>query len=221
MRRFKLLILFCLLMAFGCASVPFKGIQYVPLSGVSPQELRQEFASRLAPEMEVINSIVFQYKWHSFAALGITQLDLKNSSFKVSCLNPVGIKLFELEGNRERVDAVFVLKELLERGDLPKAVGEDIRRVYFDLVPQAEAKVKKEKYRIIFTQKNKRKMLKYVFAGPGHWLVEKHYYEGKRNIWSVYYYDYLKFQDKLYPAAVILKHHRFGYNLLIRLKEVR
>ena len=222
MHRLKLIVLlFILLASPGCNSIPFKNIDYVALDDVNPDTLRAEFKASLAQKLEVINSIVFEYKWQSFAALGYTQLDLENNTFQVSCMNPVGIKLFELTGSRDEIKPVFVLKELLQRGDLPRAVGEDIRRIYFDLTPSEQASVKKEKYRIIFSQPSGQGQLKYVFAGTSHWLIEKHYYEKNRNLWSVFYYDYLINQGRVYPSALILKHHRFGYNLTIRLKEVR
>lgn len=222
MPRFKLLILLIIFVTLsGCRSIPFRRIDYVALNNLNPDILRQEFASSLAQKLEVINSIVFQYKWQSFSALGYTKLDLENNTFQVSCMNPVGIKLFELTGNLGQIKSTFVLKELLQRGDLPNAVGEDIRRIYFNLLPSAQAKIKKEKYRIIFTQPSGRGEVKYVFAGPEHWLIEKHYFEKNHKLWSVFYYNYLMHQGKLYPAELILKHHRFGYNLVIRLKEVR
>jgi len=222
MSRFKLIILL-MIIAFnsGCRSIPFRSIDYIALDNLNPDTLRQEFASSLAQKLEVINSIVFEYKWQSFWALGYTKLDLENNTFQVSCMNPVGIKLFELTGNRSQIKSTFVLKELLQRGDLPTAVGEDIRRIYFDLLPSAQAKIRKEKYRIIFIQSNGRGVLQYVFAGAQHWLIEKHYFEKNHKLWSVFYYNYLVHQGKLYPAELILKHHRFGYNLVIRLKEVR
>lgn len=222
MYRFKLIFLMIMLLASaGCRSLPFKNIDYVVLDDVNPENLRQEFKVVLPQKLEVINSIVFEYKWHSFSALGYTQLDLENNTFQVSCMNPVGIKLFELTGNRNEVKPTFVLKELLQRGDLPRAVGEDIRRIYFDPLPTAQAKIEKEKYRIIFTQPSGAGEMKYIFAGSHHWLIEKHYYEKNHKLWSVFYYDYLMNKGKLYPAGLILKHHRFGYNLIIRLKEVR
>lgn len=222
MYRFKLMLLLIIFLASaGCSSIPFKSIDYVALDDLNPDNLRLEFKTKLAQKLEVINSIVFEYKWHSFSALGYTQLDLENNTFQVSCMNPVGIKLFELTGNRKEVRSSFVLNELLQRGDLPQAVGEDIRRIYFDLVPLAQAKIKKEKYRIIFSQPSGAGQMEYIFAGRNHWLIEKHYSEKNRKLWSVFYYDYLMDKGKLYPSALILKHHRFGYNLIIRLKEVR
>ena len=122
-------------------------------------------------------------------------------------MNPVGIKLFELTGNRQEVKCSFVLKELLQRGDLPRAVGEDIRRIYFDLLPSPEAKIEKEKYRIIFSQPSGAGLIKYIFAGSNHWLIEKHYFEKKQNLWSVYYYNYILDKGRLYPAGLILKNH--------------
>lgn len=222
MLKFKLIFLLAILLSTaGCSSIPFKNIDYVALDNLNPDNLRQEFKNSLAQKLEVINSIVFEYKWQSFSALGYTQLDLENDTFVVSCMNPVGIKLFELTGNRNEVKPTFVLKELLQRGDLPRAVGEDIRRIYFDLVPSSQAKIEKEKYRIIFSQPSGAGIMQYVFAGSHHWLIEKHYFEKNRKLWSVFYYDYLLDKGKLYPAGLILKHHRFGYNLIIRLKEVR
>ncbi|MCX5694844.1 MAG: DUF3261 domain-containing protein [Candidatus Omnitrophica bacterium] len=221
MYRFKFLLLLCLFLGCaGCTSIPFKNIDYVALDNISPEQLRQEFKVSLAQKLAVINSIVFQYKWRNFSALGYTYLDLTNDTFQVSCMNPVGIKLFELTGNRNEITSNFVLRELLQRGDLPQAVGEDIRRIYFDLLPQTEAKTEKQKYKIIFIQPMGSGIMKYVFGGKDHLLIEKHYYEKKRNLWSVYYYKFQANKGSLYPSGLMLKHHRFGYNLIIRLKEV-
>ena len=165
--HFRLFIFLLLFLSLaGCRSIPFKDINYVALGDVDPEKLRQEFQESLAKKIEVINSIVFQYKWQSFSALGYTRLDLENNTFQVSCMNPVGVKLFELTGSRHEIKATFVLKELLQRGDLPRAVGEDIRRIYFDLAPTQEANIKKEKYRIIFSQPYGQGQMKYIFGGP-------------------------------------------------------
>lgn len=222
MRLFKLLpLLLVIFSSLDCTGIPFKSIDYVPLDNFNPVQVRGEFNGLLVDKLQVINSIVFQYKWQSFSALGYTQVDLENSTFEVSCMNPVGIKLFELTGNRNEVKPTFVLKELLQRGDLPRAVGEDIRRIYFDMLPGPQAKIEKQKYKIIFTQPIDKGIMKYIFAGKDHLLVEKHYYEKGNNLWTVYYYAYQMNKERLYPSEIILRHHRYGYNLIIRLKEVR
>jgi hypothetical protein len=100
-------------------------------------------------------------------------------------------------------------------------VGEDIRRIYFDNLPSREAKIEKEKLRIIFSQPRGLGLMRYVFAGSQKMLIEKSYFEKGRCAWRVYYYEYRREQDKFYPAAIILKNYRFGYNLIVRFKEVR
>ena len=193
----------------------------MPLNNIDPKSYTEDFSRRTPERMKIISTIIFQYKWKSFTALGFTDLNIQDNVFAVSCMTPVGVKLFELLGDKDSVKANFVMKELLQKGDLPKAVGEDIRRIYFDTTPAQGSVLKKEKYRIIYTQTKGPGVMKYIFAEIPARLIEKRYYESGRNIWSVYYYDYRFMQDKIYPAYCILKHYKFGYKLFTRIKEVR
>ncbi len=220
MRRIIFLILIILSSA-GCSTISLRKVNYVALDNIDPQAVRREFALVIPQRLQVINTIVFQYKWLSFSALGYTDVNRNEKTFAVSCLNPVGIKLFELSGDSNSVKPGFVLKELLKKGDLPRVVGEDIRRIYFDTVPAPEAKVEKQKYKIIFSQPYGAGSMKYVFAGSQKLLIEKSYYEKKHCAWRVFYHEYRLDHGKFYPSVILLKNYRFGYNLIIRLKEVR
>lgn len=220
MRRFLLLALI-ILNSVGCSTIPFQRTSYFPLDSVDLQLARREFATSLPDRFQVMNTIVFQYKWHSFSALGYIDVNRGAKTFAVSCMNPAGIKLFELSGDKDSVKTNFVLKELLRRGDLPLVVGEDIRRIYFDNVPSGEAKAQKDRYKVIFSEPSGPGVIKHIFAGRGPQLIEKRYYEKNRLLWSVFYYEYRKDHGKFYPAGVMLRNYRFGYNLIVRLKEVR
>jgi len=195
----------------------------MPLGYVDPSLARQAFAASLPDRFQVINTIVFQYKWHSFAALGFIDANRELKTFAMSCLNPAGIKLFELSADKDSIRTNFILKELLHEGDLPSVVGEAIRRIYFDNVPSPEAKMQKDRYRVIFSEPHGVGTLKYIFAGTSSplKLIEKRYYEKNRLLWSVFYYEYRQDRGKLYPVGIILRHYRLGYNLIVRLKEVR
>ena len=217
----KVIILFLIILSnAGCTTIPFRKVNYVVLDNVDPQLVRQEFILVLPKRAQVLNSIVFQYRWHSFFAIGYMDINLDEQTFALSCLSPAGIKLFELSGDRNTIRSKFILKELLQRGDLPRAVGEDIRRIYFDLVPSKEARVVKEKYRIIFREPKGPGIMEYVFAGPQRRLIEKRYSEKKRRVWGVFYYEFQAKNGQLYPARIMLKHYRFGYNLIVHLREV-
>jgi hypothetical protein len=147
-----IIIVLIILSSAGCSTVPFQRTGYVSVDSFDPQLVRQDFAASLPDKFQAVNTIVFQYKWRSFFALGYIDVNRERKTFAVSCLNPVGIKLFELSADSESVKTNFVLKELLNKGDLPRVVGEDIRRIYFDNVPSGEAKIEKERSRIIFSQ---------------------------------------------------------------------
>lgn len=220
MRR-SILLTLIILSSAGCSTVPFQRTSYIPLDSVDPKLAREEFAASLPDRFQVINTIVFQYKWQSFSALGYIDANRELKTFTMSCLNPVGIKLFELSADNDSVRTNFVLKELLRRGDLPLVVGEDIRRIYFDNVPSQDAKAQKERYRVIFIQPSGSGVMKYIFAGNRAMLIEKSYYEKNRLCWSVFYYEYRQDHGKFYPAGIMLRNYRFGYNLIVRLKEVR
>ena len=157
----------------------------------------------------------------SFSALGYIDVNRELKTFAISCLNPVGVKLFELSADKDSVKTIFVLKELLRRGDLPRVVGEDIRRIYFDNVPSLEAKAQKYRYKVIFSEASGPGVIKFIFAGNQPMLIEKRYYEKNRLLWSVFYYGYRLEQGKFYPSVTMFKNYRFGYNLIVRLKEVR
>ena len=220
MRRFIVLALIILSNA-GCSTVPFQRTSYVPLDSVDPQLARGEFESSLPETFKIINSIVFKYRWRSFSALGYLDANRGLKTFSVSCLNPMGIKLFELSGDKDVIKTNYVLKELLSKGDLPQVAGDDIRRIYFGNVPSGEAKAQKEKRRVVFSEASGSGVIKYIFAGRPTMLVEKKYYEKNHLVWSVSYYEYRQERGKYYPSGIMLKNSRFGYSLIIRLKEVR
>jgi len=219
--RKLIILLFIILSVSGCSTLNFKKINYVALDNVDPKVVREELIKAMPERQRVVSTIVFQYKWQSFTALGFTDIDTKQKTFGVVCLNMAGVKLFELSGDSNSLRPRFVLKELIQRGDLPRAVGDDIRRVYFDIAPSESAKVIKERYRIIFKEQKGSGYIDYMFAGKDRYLVEKRCYENNKRLWTVFYYGYILKEGKLYPAQVLFKHHRFGYNLIIRLKEVR
>lgn len=210
-----------ILSSAGCATIPFQKINYVPLEGISPQMVRAKFAEKLPQRFELMNSTVFAYRHMKFSCLGPTRVDAKNQSFTVVGLNHVGVKLFEMSFNNELIDSKYVFPELTKHGDFAKAVCEDIKRIYLDRVPPVESNVIMEKYKLIFCAPEKNGFLEFVFAGKDNLLIEKHYYMNGRKLWSVFYYEYIFKNGKLFPAGVVLRHYGYNYYLVVRLKEIR
>ncbi|MFA5087652.1 MAG: hypothetical protein WC552_01305 [Candidatus Omnitrophota bacterium] len=213
-------IIFFVLFLCGCSSVPFKRVSYVPLADRDPAKLREDFARKWPQRFEVTNSSVFGYRWMKFSSFGPLRVDTLKKSFTVAGLNPLGVKLFELDFANGTVDARYVFPELAKHGDFAKASGEDIKNIYLDCLPPPDSKVIVGQYRIVFRAPVPDGFLDYVFAGEDNLLIEKHFYKNNHKLWSVFYYEYVFRGGKVIPAEIIFRHHAHHYILTVKLKEI-
>ncbi|RJQ13956.1 MAG: hypothetical protein C4560_13265 [Nitrospiraceae bacterium] len=216
----RLLFIFLIFLS-GCASIPFQKTSCVPLDSVGPWTLVEEFRNNSPEKFQLINSIVFEYNWNKFSGIGFIDVNAVEKTFTAVCINPMGVKLFELTGDRDRTDSRFVLKQFAEKGNFADKVGEDIRRVYFDLVPSSVAQISRKKYQIKFTEPAGTGFMEYIFAGAGGRLIEKNHYEDNKLDWRVSYYEYRQENGKIYPGGIILNNYKYGYSLTVKLKEIR
>ena len=214
------MIFMAVLLAAGCATVPFREAPAVSMETVDPLEVVAQFREHLPESFQLLNTVVFDYTWRKFLGVGYVGIDRTNDTFKVVCLNPMGVKLFDLTGDRNSVTPQDVIPALANYGDLPRAVGDDIRRIYFDLTPSAGAAYRKGSTSIRFWQPAGPGTLEYVFAGAGRNLVEKNYYENSSIVWRIAYYEYLEQAGKLYPQGTVLTNYQYGYELTVRYKEL-
>ena len=207
----------------GCASIPFQKTALLPVELFDPADVRQQFAGSLPSEFQLVTTIEFKYKRRSIpSAIGYIDADIKNKSFAVVGINPIGGgTLFELSMEKDRVDCRFAIEEFTRHGNFANAVADNIKKAYFDCIPAADANVVKKKHTIIFRQPKVSGIMEYVFAGADKVLIEKNYYENNRKVWSVFYYEYHKVNKKLYPSGIIIKHYQYEYNLVVRLLEIR
>lgn len=208
------------LLLAGCAAVPFQETSYVSMETADPQAVLESFRDRSPEIFRLLNTIAFQYNWNSFMAIGYIDVNTNERNFMVTCINPMGVKLFELSGNKDDVVTHFAMPELEEKGGFASFVGGDIKRIYFDLIPSSEAVAEKRQSEIIFKEYSGRGVMQYVFAGPDHNIVEKSYYEEGEPVWRASYYEYQQHQGKSYPAGIIFKNYKYGYSLTVKLKEI-
>jgi hypothetical protein len=220
MKRFYLAA-FLLAFAAGCAHVPFEETALVPLGSGDPQHIVEHFRANTPENFQLLNTVVFEYNWRQFPAIGTVQINRAERVFKVAGMNPMGVMLFEFSGNQDSVTTQYAIAAFTKYGDIASAVGNDIRRIYFDLVPAPEAKSWKRKYKLIFRQASGPGILEYVFAGREGDLVEKNYYENNGILWRVAYYEYRDQEGKRWPQGVVMTHYEYRYRLTVRHKELR
>ena len=219
MVRLATLLIGVLLVA-GCAHVPFQETKRVSFASVEPKSVVEQFKANSPVNFQLLNSVVFEYSWKTFMGIGYIDINRQDSTFKVVCLNPLGVQLFELSGDRNNIVTHNAMPALMQYGDLPTAVGNDIRRIYFDLFPSEKARVWKGKYKVNFWQPYDSGVMEYEFAGEGRQLVEKVYYENDEIIWRISYYEYALQNGKHYPQGIIMTNYRYGYQLTVRQKEL-
>jgi hypothetical protein len=220
MKRFVVL---CILQVFiaGCSTVPFQETRLVPLDSEDPWNMVERFHSDIPDSFELLNTVVFEYNGRKFTAIGTVQINRADRAFKVAGMNPMGIKLFELSGGQNSVTTRYSIADFTRYGDIAAAVGNDIRRIYFDLVPGPEARSWKRKYTQIFRQPSGPGFLEYVFAGRDGDLIEKRYYEENGIVWKASYYEYRDQDGKRWPQGIVFIHYPYGYRLIVRQKEFR
>lgn len=206
----------------GCSSIPFRHADYLSFEGIDPQVLRSDFREDVPQEFELLNSAIFKYSFFNFSALGVIRVDAFKKSLDLAGFNHLGAMLFEISLDSEgRVDCRYALPEFSKHKDFATYVINDIKKIYFDRIPSNSAEVKREKRKVVFKDSLNGGIIEYVFSGEGRFLAEKNYYEKNRRVWSVFYYEYTFKDGKIYPQGIVLKDNKYGYKLIIRIKEIR
>lgn len=216
--RFLWLLILCL---YGCSTVPFQKPLRVSMRGADPAEVRERFAGKVPIRYGLLNVVILKFnRFKQISALGSMTVNTADDAFTAVCINPLGVTLFEVTSDKNGIEGRFVIEPLAGKEGLAKIVAEDIRRVYYDLVPSDRAKAEKKKYKIIFEEVSGKDRMRYVFSGDGSVLTEKKYYEEDTLSYKVAYYDYRVIHGKLFPGGIVLDNYKYGYQLIVKLKEV-
>lgn len=215
-----LVLMIVLLAAAGCSAPPFPPAEQVPLGDGDPRAVVERFRASMPEQFQVLSSIVFEFSWNKVSALGVIAVDRSQDTFTAVAMNPMGLKLFELSGAGGQVTRHFVFEAFAARGDASAAIGEDIRRIYFGLIPSADARVKHRGTRIIFRERAGAGVMERVFGGAGGYLIEKRYTENGVLVWRVSYHAYTAAGGKVFPQGMVFEHRRYGYRLIVTVKEV-
>jgi hypothetical protein len=210
------------LLLSGCATprIPFEPIRRVPVANVQPGIMKLKFATAVPSTLRIENTVTFRFRRRETVALGLVSARSGSQKLTVVCLSHVGLKLFEIVGKGDTIEHSFAIPEFAKHRDFIPTVYNDIRKAYFDLLPAPGAEVDKQELAIVFRQEGPEGAIEHVFGGADGVLIEKRYYEGRRRICTVAYYEYRKERGCLYPGGIILTNHKYGYSIIVRLKRI-
>lgn len=205
----------------SCESAPFRPYDEVRMDGLDPAAVLAEFRSSTPKSMSLLNSLTFKYNhFYKISALGSIHADLATGRFSVVLVSPAGgVKLMEVSAGPEGVYDKYAIGPMSEKADFAKAVADDIRRIYFDLLPSADARLGLGRYAHTYKESVGKGDIVYVFRG-GPYLAEKKYYEQGEIVWKASYYEYRGEGGMLYPGGVVFINYKYGYSLTARLLEI-
>ncbi len=100
------------------------------------------------------------------------------------------------------------------------SVAEDIRRIYFDLLPSPRAQVAVRRHRVVFSESTGDGTLRHVFGGENLVLLEKSFRQGWFRRWRVMYYEYEPNKGWLVPRGIVLHNRRYNYRLVVKIRDL-
>ncbi len=212
-------VLFVMLVT-GCATLPFDPMPTATPSPLSADAVRDAFAAAQPQRYEALQSVVFLIYGRKLGGIGSLAVNYTDNSFALAAMTHAGMKLFALQGTAHTIESEFALAAFGEKKHLAAAVGEDVRRMYFDIVPPASAETHRRRYSITYIHRSADGRTEYDFAGPRQLLAEKRIYKGWKLVSRIRYSKYREHEGALHAHAVWLHNRTYNYKLLLRIKSV-
>jgi hypothetical protein len=175
----------------------------------------------------VRQTLVFEFRPHwwwptvRIAALGYAVIDRSVGEYALACLTPLGVKLFDISRSGGEARARFSIPLPGDQKTVGKAIDADIADLYFDLTPPTNATVRTRAGEIVFRSPAGPRRVDYVFSSTTGQLLLKTRFEGRRRINTIVFSDYRTERGRSYPATAVLKNHREGYALTLKVLSFR
>ncbi len=204
----------------GCVTRPFPEPEPFALGSGALADVPARFAARLAPRFEQVNALVFSYRLHELTALGMASVNLPTRSFAVTCLTPLGVKLFDVVCVEGHAEGRFVHPELAKRGgDLAQAAGADMMHAYFDWQPAAGSPCRAKGGRLVYAASDATGVTEYRYAWRDGRLAEKIRFEKGHRLWTIEYREYACGPAGLVPTGMVITNHQYGYRLVVATRQ--
>ena len=214
------LVLLGFLLAGGCATAP------APQPTLSREEVLRRFEKSLPAHFEVMHSVVVSLKpywWYPTirqVSIGYSNVDRPSESYGVTCLSPLGIRLFSLSRTNGLTSGSLLLPLKDKQDTIIRAIGEAISRAYFEQIPGPAATATLKGDKLIFRQSSATGSICYTFSATRARLLAKDYYEGRRRVMTISYDNYPEGEaHPALPGRMTLKDHRYGYTLAFELRS--
>lgn len=181
---------------------------------------------QLPVRWDAIQTVIFEIKPHwwwptvRMTILGYAAADSSTGDYRLVCLSPLGMKMFEISriGGRESVS--IPTPELFDKADFLNSVRRDASRlVGLDLPRQFRVAHWDSSRLTIEDTSAPLTRTRYVLSISNATLLEKSYYEGGHCLADVAYSDYHTVDGVMVPYRVVLRNREHDYRLSLAVKE--
>jgi len=216
----KWLYALLLILVAGCGSEPFQREPLPELVNPNAKAIRDAFAATIPSRFTSDDTVIIQAPFHDdLAVLGVLRVDRVAGTFELVALNQIGVKLFHVAGDRTTATVRFAIPPLMAHEDLLLAVAQDIRRMYFDLVPTDTAQTQISPTMVQFSQSTPQGNVEEHFGGNPPVLLEKQLDGLFGPVWKVSYYEYHQQSGGLYPRGIVMDNHQYHYRIIVKNRD--
>jgi hypothetical protein len=213
-----LCLAFILTLLTACTADPFTRPPLPPLASPDPANIRTHFASLIPNAFTSDETVIIQAPFRpDMAVLGVLRLDRSAGTFELVGLSPMGLKFFDLAGDAHNTEIRFAAEPLQKQTEVLNSIAQDIRRIYFDLLPAESATAKSDSTTLTFSQKTPAGTLIYQFGGDPTLLLEKRLDTTFSTAWRVQYFDYTT--SPLYPRGIVMDNGQYHYRIIIKNRQ--
>jgi len=206
-------ILFCIVFLTGCASEPFKRPPLPVLDHPNARKVQAEYLHKLANKFTTDDTVIISAPFHDdIAVLGVLKIDRAAGTFEMAGLNQMGLELFQIGGDKSGVIIRSAVPPLMEQKQVLLSIGEDVKRMYFDLAPSKESDFEVESKLVTYRDGD----VIYEFGGDPAVLLEKRVNGFFGAKWRVRYYDYAESAGSLYPRGIVMDNGHYHYRIVVK-----
>jgi len=201
---------------------------FLLLSGCAVLQPRVALELDRAPEpalpapqaFQAVQSVVFTFHGRSMTGIGMLSLDRAARSFKLSCMTPMGTKLFDLRMTDNKPEVLFALPFFTESEGFAEAVAHDIARVYFDPEPTQISRAWRKGTDLVIESTIDDCAVEYRYCGNTSVFAEKRFFRKRALEARIEYLKTFDLEGFRCIREAKLKSRLYGYQLTIRTKEL-
>ena len=219
MKSRRLIAPLLLLFLIGCAPEPFVRQPLPLLKNVNPIDMRDSFARTIPPRFISDDTVIIHAPFHHLAVLGVLRVDRAAGTFELAGLNQLGVRIFEVGGDRSGNTVRFAIPPLDQQRQILLSIAADVRSMYFDLLPADGAKVDLRPTYIRFREPTGQGTSIYEFGGQPRVLLEKRFAGWLGTVWRVRYFEYAQRDGLLYPRGVVMDNAQYHYRIIVKNRQ--